>query len=315
MTGNHPDTAAVSLLDPRVLTLGATLLAMLAGVYLGWQHVRELEPAHRYGGAGPALTPITVRSAEQLADRLDALSYDWPPGGPVPRIHVRAFPHDLDMLPVERRKSVFFRSLLPLVLRENADLRQQRRRLQSLLGSGAPPPPDSADGRFLQRMQERFRVAGDASEAEVRHRLLRRVDTVAPSLALAQAANESGWGTSRFTQEGNNLFGEWTYQPGEGMMPARREEGATHRVRAFADLQASVRGYIHNLNTGSAYQDLRRRRSRARADGSAPDGLDLAGGLLRYSERGEAYIREIRAMIRQNDLHRLPELELADNRP
>lgn len=310
-----PDTATVSPRDPRVLALAATLVAMLAGVYLGWQVIRDLEPARGGGAAGPPLSPLTARSAEQLADRLDALGYNWPPGGPVPRIHVRTLPNDLDTLAVERRKGVFFRSLLPLVLRENADLRQQRRRLQSLLGSGGLPPPDSADGRFLQRMQERFRVAGDPSEAELRRRLLRRVDTVPPSLALAQAANESGWGTSRFTREGNNLFGEWTYQPGEGMMPARREEGATHRVRAFADLQASVRGYMHNLNTGSAYQGLRQRRARARADGSAPDGLDLAGGVLRYSERGEAYVREIRAMIRQNNLHRLPELELADTRP
>lgn len=99
------------------------------------------------------------------------------------------------------------------------------------------------------------------------------------------------------------------------MIPAQREEGATHRVRVFADLQASVRGYIHNLNVGSAYQELRRRRARTRAESSTPDGLNLAGGLFRYSERGEAYIREIRAMIRQNDLHRLPDLKLADSRP
>ncbi|MDN3516957.1 glucosaminidase domain-containing protein [Aquisalimonas lutea] len=315
MTGNHPDAATVSPLDPRVLTLAATLAAMLAGMYAGWQAIRDLEPARHGAAAGPALTPITAHSAEQLADRLNALGYDWPPGGPVPRIHVRAFPHDLDTLSVDRRKAVFFRSILPLVLRENAGLRQQRGRLQGLLGSGALPPPDSPDGRFLQRMQERFRVSGDPGDAEVRRRLLRRVDTVPPALALAQAANESGWGTSRFTREGNNLFGEWTYQPGEGMMPARREEGATHRVRVFADLQASVRGYMHNLNAGSAYAELRRRRARARAQGGTPDGLDLAGGLLRYSERGEAYVREIRAMIRQNDLHRLPALELADTRP
>ncbi len=119
---------------------------------------------------------------------------------------------------------------------------------------------------------------------------------------MAQAANESAWGTSRFAQQGNNLFGIWLFGEGAGLVPEQRPEGATYRVRVFGSLSASVAGYMHNLNRGHAYGKLRRLRARMRRTHQPLDGEVLAQGLLRYSERGAAYVAEIQAMIRHNQL-------------
>jgi Bax protein len=129
---------------------------------------------------------------------------------------------------------------------------------------------------------------------------LARVDTVPLSLVLAQAANESSWGQSRFAQEGNNLFGEWCFREGCGIVPEQRSAGKSHEVAAFDSVNASVRSYLHNLNTGRAYAALRKLRQQARAAGEAPKAMVLASGLARYSERGLAYVHEIKAMIRSN---------------
>lgn len=132
--------------------------------------------------------------------------------------------------------------------------------------------------------------------------LLSRIDVVPASLVLAQAANESGWGTSRFAVEGRNFFGIWCYQPGCGIPPARRDAESSHEVRKFSNVLEGVHFYIHNINMGHAYAELRAIRAEVRAEDEKPTGTVLAAGLLRYSERGEDYIDEIRAMIRQNNL-------------
>lgn len=297
--------ASIPPTDHRVVALVGVLVALVVGLAAGWQVLRD-QPLVDV----PTLEPVAPGSAQELAEQLDAHDYHWPPQGAVPAIQVKAFPPDLDSLTVPQRKAVFFRSLLPLVLHQNAVIRDRRQRLRGMFAATEPPSSGTAAAAFLQRMQERYRVTGDLAESTVRARLLRRVDTVPPALTLAQAANESGWGTSRFTREGNNLFGEWTWSADEGMLPRRRAEGATHRVRIFPDLQASVRAYMRNLNTGNAYRELRRLRATRRQSGQTPTALELAGGLLRYSERGSAYVREIRSMIRQNGLDALPQLTL-----
>ncbi|MFO7857402.1 MAG: glucosaminidase domain-containing protein, partial [Ectothiorhodospiraceae bacterium] len=135
---------------------------------------------------------------------------------------------------------------------------------------------------------------------------------VPPSMAMAQAANESGWGRSRFAKEANNLFGVWTWDPEHGLRPERRAEGASHFVRVFPDLRASVRNYLYTINIGSAYEPLRQRRAEFRDRGKGVSGIQLSQGLERYSERGAAYVEEIQGMIRSNGLDELGQPELRE---
>jgi Bax protein len=125
---------------------------------------------------------------------------------------------------------------------------------------------------------------------------------IPPSLVLAQAANESAWGTSRFARRGNNLFGQWCFSQGCGLVPRGRVEGASHEVASFSSPYRSVRSYIQNLNRHPTYQLLRDIRLKARNRDDIASGPSLAAGLLGYSERGEDYVEEIRNMIRHNNL-------------
>lgn len=134
--------------------------------------------------------------------------------------------------------------------------------------------------------------------------LLERVDVVPASLVLAQGASESGWGTSRFAREGRNFFGIWCYSEGCGLKPKSRNSGAKHEVRKFRTVQENVAYYMHNINIGHAYEELRGIRAQLREDEERLSGVHLSEGLIRYSERGAAYIEEIKQLISQNDLAR-----------
>jgi Bax protein len=134
--------------------------------------------------------------------------------------------------------------------------------------------------------------------------LLARVNAIPVSLALAQAANESAWGTSRFAREANNFYGQWCFQKGCGLVPARRDKNKTHEVAAFKSPKESVERYIHNLNSHNAYKTLRKIRNRLRTENKLITGIELAEGLLHYSERGKEYIKELQSMIKFNKLTR-----------
>ena len=131
-------------------------------------------------------------------------------------------------------------------------------------------------------------------------KLLERVDAIALELALAQSANESAWGQSRFAKQGNNFFGQWCYKKGCGIVPKRRDKGTKHEVASFKSVNASVRSYLKNINTGRVYAPLRNIRKSNRIAGKQADAKAQAGGLLKYSIRREEYVKEIRSMIRVN---------------
>ncbi len=134
--------------------------------------------------------------------------------------------------------------------------------------------------------------------------LLLRVDVVPASLIVAQAAKESGWGTSRFAIQGNNYFGIWCFYQGCGLKPLRREANRTHEVASFDSVEQGVRYYVRTINTHVAYRELREMRAEARKSRQSLQGEQLANGLVRYSERGIAYVREVQSMIRDNNLQR-----------
>lgn len=248
------------------------------------------------------LTSLSVESSAELASVFEQLNYSWPlaPGAGVPALALDALPGDLmDVRDVDKRKALFFRALLPVVLVENQRIMTVRGQIEALF---AADRISNEQWQWLGTVAEHYGVYGRLDDPNKRRRLLRRVDMVPPELALAQAANESAWGTSRFARQGNNLFGQWTYRQAEGMIPRNRPEGATYAVRSFPSIDASVRAYLHNLNTNRAYGELRVSREQMRLAGEAPDGVALARGLTAYSARGEAYVAEIQAMIRSNRL-------------
>jgi Bax protein len=133
------------------------------------------------------------------------------------------------------------------------------------------------------------------------------VDEIPPSLVLAQAANESAWGTSSFARNQLNLFGIWCYTENCGVIPRHRAEGATHQVAAFESVQACIDYYLLNLNSHPAYQELRDLRAGLRKQQAILKGVALAPGLMRYSERGQLYVDELIEMIKYNKLDRLDE--------
>ncbi len=199
------------------------------------------------------------------------------------------------------RKAEFLAYLRPLVSAANSRVLRDRERLESL---AEDPDPGWLDRRWLEKLADDYAVKdgenlGDAALIET---LLPHLDIVPMSLALAQAATESGWGTSRFTVEANNLFGQWCYKPGCGLTPLRRDAGRTHEVELFATPAHAVASYISNINTHESYREFRLLRARMRQQNKPLSGFELAGELSRYSERGDAYVEEIQEMIRFNDL-------------
>ena len=205
--------------------------------------------------------------------------------------------------PVETRKQAFFDYLAPRVRRANAEVLAERRRLLTLEQRiEAGRAPGWWDRRWLRGLALDYELEPDPDRAvaDTIELLKKRVDIVPPELALVQAAVESGWGRSRFAREANNLFGHWCYEPGCGLVPARRNSGARHEVAAFDSPQQSIERYLHNLNTHPPYRPFRERRARLREQQRPLRAAELVDGLLQYSERREAYVEEIETVLRAN---------------
>lgn len=228
----------------------------------------------------------------------------------VPRVAASAVPVDLDTIEiVERRKALFFRMVLPLVLMANEQIEADRARIRRLRNQQLDGVALSdADSAWLARQWESYGVEPDAWEV-----LLRRVDIIPPSLAMAQAAIESGWGTSRFARHGNALFGQWVWgDDADGIIPEDRVDGATHKIRAFDTPLDAVVAYIKNLNTHRAYRSFRTIRANLRRQGAGINGMTLADGLESYSEKGREYIKLVRGIIADNQLRPFDRARLRD---
>lgn len=278
----------------------AVVFPVVLALLLSWYGLHQ-----RSGPFSPVLLqPVIVGSSEQLESLFAHHAYSWPPQA-VPPLAIKSLPPDLGRLPVERKKSLFFRTLLPLIVAENARLSRERAWLQQLQERDDRHYPER-----LHALAREHRIDPEQPRDSLLSELLLRVDVVPAGLVLAQAANESGWGTSRFSREVNNLFGEWTWDASRGVLPQQRPENASHFVRRFDSLRQSVRSYLHNINSGRAYAKLRALRAKMRQQEKALDALVLAQGLERYSARGSDYVQEIQAMIRSNRLNKLGRLDL-----
>ena len=177
----------------------------------------------------------------------------------VPPFILGEFPQDLnDSVHVPLKKQSFFMSILPMVLLANQEVLGERKILLELLEThGSSRDLSKTEQQALKNLAKKYRLRGNPlTDHRTRTRLINRIDTVPPSLVLAQAANESGWGNSRFAREGNNLFGEWTFKPGTGIVPNDRPPGEIYEVKKFPRLYESVRSYLLNINTNPAYFEI-----------------------------------------------------------
>lgn len=201
------------------------------------------------------------------------------------------------------RKKEFVELLRPLIEEKNARLLKSRSRLEKIKEEfNEKQTLSELNKRNLEVMREKWHVTHDTYPDDQRaiEILLLRVDVIPPAMVLAQAAVESGWGTSRFAEEGNNLFGHWCYTPGCGLVPLNRVEGAKHEVRKFNSVEESLSAYFKNINTNNSYRAWRQKRAQVRNDPNQFTAHNMVAELGKYSERGDSYIDQLRKMIRRN---------------
>jgi len=199
-----------------------------------------------------------------------------------------------------KQKEEFIRYMKGLVDKSNEEIRKDR---EFITGFFTKAVPDAFRGLNQQNVGYLIALRNKYGVENLfdRDEYYKRIDVIPVSLAIAQAALESGWGKSRFAREANNLFGHWTYS-GVGLMPQNRLPGKTHMIRIFSSLQKSVNGYMLNLNTNIAYEDFRNRRLKARNEGKNYTGMEAAKTMIHYSELKGEYIKMVQEMIEQNNL-------------
>jgi Bax protein len=251
---------------------------------------------------------ITIENPEELFELFKDLNYTpeaWQSGIlEVPRVYLTEIParwqNNSQKLPVLEKKRIFFRLLAPSALTANDAINAERARLLSADANRAE------DSEWMLDLAGKYKVSveeGNVFSNQVVDQLKMRVDVIPVSLVLAQAAEESGWGTSRFSVEGNALFGQWDYS-GNGMRPKnQRKELGNYGVAKFDSPLDSVSAYMLNLNTQNSYQRLRERRAILRKSSEKISGYELAKTLDKYSERGQAYVETIHSMMSSNKLN------------
>ena len=218
-------------------------------------------------------------------------------------IYFTRLPRDLDKIKtIKAKKETFLQIVLPLVVAENEKIETDRNYLLKVIRDN-----DSDEKlQWLKRKFKEYKVKdGDINE------LIEKVDIVPTSIALAQAAKESGWGTSRFALEGNAIFGQWTWD-GVGIEPLDKSDDQSHKILKFPILRASVKAYITNLNTHPSYKNFREKRLMLRQSNKALSGIDLIHELENYAETGKEYTRILEQIIEQNDLQEFESVVIDD---
>mgnify|MGYP001245354024 CR=1 FL=1 len=250
-----------------------------------------------------------INTVEQLRDRFSAASFELRAvrngKQSVPRLFADTLPADLKLVSeVSELKQTFFRTLLPLILKVNEEILADRVKLELLQSTLlAGQEINDVQSKWLYNLSKSYDVTpGNITE------LLNRVDAVSPALALAQAAQESGWGRSRFAIKGNALFGQRTWDKGFGMVPKRRS--GKYEVKSFPSLIDSVRSYARNLNIHSAYRDFRLLRADMRVKNLVLNPYHLVGTLQAYSEHRDVYVQTIRKILRADRLEELETTQL-----
>ena len=237
---------------------------------------------------------LNASTIKQLFDETDYKLKDVREKKLVKPVALTLLPAEIKMIEnTKKRKEFFIQIILPLILKENNNIRVDRKRLFNIINKSNNT---ELEKKWLSQKYKQYGIPSkDLSVLKI------RMDEIPVSLAIAQAAKETGWGTSRFALEGNALFGQWTWS-GEGLKPKESEKSEGHKVMKFNVLQASVRAYQRNLNTHSSYQEFRFARAKLRDEGKELDSLILSEFLNKYAETGEKYVEVLQQIIEQNNL-------------
>ena len=236
-------------------------------------------------------------NAETTLNLFADLGYDLKgvrAGQKVKPIYLTKLPKDLKTLgDTKKKRELFIKIVLPLILDENEKILDDRKKLFKILGKNFNTVGERV---WLKRRFKEYKIDDqDLSKLKI------RMDIIPVSIALAQAANESGWGTSRFALEGNALFGQWTWSK-KGISPKNKDPDSSHKILQFQILKASVKAYKNNLNTHNAYQEFREVRAQLRQENKKITGLDLTKYLKKYSAIGEKYVVILEDIIEKNSL-------------
>ena len=236
-------------------------------------------------------------SAETASNLFDELNYDLKgvrAGQKVKPIYLTKLPKDIKTLgDTKKKRELFIKIVLPLILSENSKITEDRKKLFKILGKNFNTVGERV---WLKRRFKEYKIDDrDLSKLKM------RMDIIPVSIALAQAANESGWGTSRFALEGNALFGQWTWSK-KGISPKNKDPDQSHKILQFQVLKASVKAYKNNLNTHNAYKEFREVRAQLRQENKQIIGLDLIKYLKAYAAIGERYVLIIEDIIEKNSL-------------
>ena len=236
-------------------------------------------------------------NAETTFNLFDDLGYDLTgvrAGQKVKPIYLTKLPKDLKTLgDTKKKRELFIKIILPLILDENEKIIDDRKKLFKILSKNFNTVGERV---WLKRRFKQYKV-----DDQDLSKLKMRMDTIPVSLALAQAANESGWGTSRFALEGNALFGQWTWSK-KGLTPENKDPNKNHKVLQFQVLKASVKAYKNNLNTHNAYKEFREVRAQLRQENKEITGLDLTKYIKAYAAIGEKYVKILEQIITNNSL-------------
>ena len=204
------------------------------------------------------------------------------------------------------KKQAFFDYLRPGIELENQRVKKERERLDKIQTNLQQRKVTEDDLETAKRLGKLYNLELDEGEVTQvwMDEMLHRVDVLPKALVMVQGANESAWGTSRFATKANNYFGQWCYSKGCGLVPLQRVDGMSHEVAKFSSVQQSINGYFMNVNRNAAYEALRDIRYQRHSTGQSLTDIDaaiaLTNGLLKYSERGEAYVNDLQTMIRHN---------------
>tara|TARA_B100001245_G_C22885393_1_gene425955 strand:- start:1573 stop:2559 length:987 start_codon:yes stop_codon:yes gene_type:complete len=216
-------------------------------------------------------------------------------GQQVKPVYFTKLPKDINTLGnTKQKKNLFIQIVLPLILAENKKITDDRKKLFNIVSKNFNT---IGERTWIKRRFKEYKVE-DSDLAELKTRM----DIIPASIAIAQAAKESGWGTSRFALEGNALFGQWTWSKSAGIEPIDQDEDKNHKILAFQILRASVKAYKNNLNTHNGYKEFREARAKLRQEEKKVTGLDLSKFLNRYAATGKEYTKIIEKIILQNEL-------------
>tara|TARA_B100000029_G_scaffold107043_1_gene97947 strand:- start:7 stop:1194 length:1188 start_codon:yes stop_codon:yes gene_type:complete len=235
-------------------------------------------------------TRVTLNIFENLKYDLKSIRL----GQAVKPVYLSKLPKDLKKIKsTQKKKDTFIKIVMPLILDENSKILEDRKKLFKILGKQSNSRGEKV---WLKRRFKDYNI-----EKEDIAELKLRMDIIPASLAIAQAAKESGWGTSRFALEGNAMFGQWTWGK-DGIEPTEKNTNQEHKILKFPMLRSSVKAYMMNLNTHRGYKEFREERAKLRRKNIVPSGLDLVDYLYNYAQTGSEYVKVLKKIIRQNEL-------------